>query len=197
MLPQLQSKLRPGSPKSIRSTISARHANFFRIYIHHKENSSAITLVQTAFITTILKQFNMQIGYDVSTPMDPNVKLHLAEDQGEKELKEIKGYQEIVGSLIYAALATRLNISFAVNALSRYNSKHYTSHLTAAKSVLQYLKSTANLRLHFRSRSSFNDQLTGYMDIDWANDCDDRKSHGGHVLRHSTEAVSWHSGNQE
>jgi len=49
--------------------------------------------------------------------MDPNVKLDLAEDWGEKELKDIKGYQAIVGSLMYAALVTRPNISFAVAAL--------------------------------------------------------------------------------
>jgi hypothetical protein len=29
--------------------------------------------------------------------MDPNVKLDLAEDRVEKELKDIKGYQAIVG----------------------------------------------------------------------------------------------------
>ena len=65
--------------------------------------------------------------------MDPNVKLDLAEDRGEKELKDIEGYQAIVGSLMYAALATRPDISFAVAALCRYNSRAFTSHLTAAK----------------------------------------------------------------
>ena len=107
--------------------------------------------------------------------MDPNVKLDLAEDRGEKELKDIKCYQAIVGSLMYAALATRPDISFAVAALCRYNSCPLTSHLTAANRVLQYLKSTANFRLHFSSSSCTN-QLTGYTDSDWANDSADRKS---------------------
>jgi len=105
--------------------------------------------------------------------MDPNVKLDLAEDRGEKELKGIKGYQAIVGSVMYAALATRPEISFAVAALCRYNSRPFTSHLTAAKRVLQYLKSTADFRLHFNSTGS-NDQLTSYTDSDWANDSADR-----------------------
>jgi len=87
----------------------------------------------------ILKRFNMQNAHDVSTPMDPNVKLDLAEDRGEKELKHIKGYQAIVGSLMYAGLATRPDISFAVAALCQYNSHPFASHLTAAKTVLQYL----------------------------------------------------------
>jgi hypothetical protein len=62
--------------------------------------------------------------------MDPNVNPDLAEDPGEKELKDIKAYQTIVSSLIYAALAIRPDISFAVAALCRYNSRPFTSPLT-------------------------------------------------------------------
>jgi len=86
----------------------------------------------------------MQNPDDVSTPMDPNVKIDLAKDQGEKELKDINGYQAFIGSSMYAALATQSDSSFAVAALCRYNSRPFTSHLTATKRVLQYLKSTAN-----------------------------------------------------
>jgi len=171
---------------------------FLGIEIHREENGTGtgISLGQKAFITTILKRFNMQNAHDVSTPMDPIVTLDLAEDQGEKELKDIKGYQAIVGSLMYAALATRPDIPFAVAALCQYNSRPFTSHLTAAKRVLQYLKSTANFGLHFSSSSSStnsNDQLTGYTDSDWANDSADHKSQGGHVFLLSNGAVSWQS----
>ena len=133
---------------------------FLGTEIHREENGTGISLGQKVFITTILKRFNMQNAHDVSPPMDPNVKLDLAENRGEKELKDIKGYQAIVGSLMDAALATRPDISFAVAALCWYNPRPFTSHLTAAKRVLQYLKSTTNFRLHFSSSSSTN-QLTG------------------------------------
>jgi hypothetical protein len=59
-----------------------------------------ISLGQKAFITTILKGFNMQKAYGTSTPMDLNVKLDLAKDWEEKELKDIKGYEVIVGSVM-------------------------------------------------------------------------------------------------
>jgi len=127
-----------------------------------------------------------------STPMDLNVKLDLAEDRGEKELKDMTGYHPIVGSLMYVALATQPDISFAVAALCRYNSRHFSRHLTAAKRVFRYLKSTANFRLHFSSTGS-NDELTGYMDSDWANDSADHKSPGGHVFLPRNGAVSWQS----
>jgi len=65
--------------------------------------------------------------------MDPNERLDLAEDRGEKELEDIIDYQAVVESLMYAALATRPDILYAVAALSRYNSRPFTSHMTAAK----------------------------------------------------------------
>jgi len=99
---------------------------------------------------------------------------------------------------MYATLATRPDISFAVTALCQYISCPFTSHLTALKRVLQYLKSTANVRLHFRSSSSTvsNDQLTGYTDLDCANDCADHQSEGGHVFLISNRADSRQSRKQ-
>jgi hypothetical protein len=120
------------------------------------------------------------------------VKLDLAEDQGEKELKDIKSYRAIIGSLMYMAHATWPNISFAVAAVCRYNSRPFTSHLAAPKRVLQYLKSPANFQLYFSSSSTgSNDQLTAYKDLDWANDCADRQPQGGHVFLPSNRAVVW------
>jgi len=134
----------------------------------------------------------MQNAHTVSTGMDSNVKRDLAKDRVEKELTDIKGYQAIVGSLMYTALATRPHISFAVAALCPYYSRPFTGHLPAAKRVLQYLKFTANFRLHFSSSSThINDQLTGYMDSEWANDSADRKSQGGDEFFLSNGAVSW------
>jgi len=129
--------------------------------------------------------------------MDPNLKLHLAEDRGEKELEDITDYQAVMGSLMYAALTTRPDISYVVAALSHYNSRPFTSHMTAAKRVLQYLKSTADFRLHFNSNGiGIDNSLVGYSDSDWANDSVDRKSQGGHVFLASNGAISWQSRNQ-
>jgi hypothetical protein len=59
---------------------------FLCIEIHPEEISTGtgtgitISLGQRTFIPTILKRFNMQNSNGASTPMDPNVKLDLAED---------------------------------------------------------------------------------------------------------------------
>jgi len=106
---------------------------------------------------------------------------------------------------MYAALATRPDISYAVAALSHYISRPFPSHIIAGKRVLQYLKSTADFRLHFTGNGigigigiyigiDIGNSLAGYSDSDWANVSTDRKSQGGHVLLASDGgAVSWQS----
>jgi hypothetical protein len=155
-------------------------------------NGTDIALGQRAFIDTILRRFGMEDSNGVSTPMDTDVKLDLAEANEEREVDPAP-YQAIVGSLMYVALATRPDISFAVSALSRYNSCPRTSHITAAKRALRYLKKTADYRLHFDGNDN---EIIGYTDSDWANDSADRKSQGGHVFLCNGGAISWQSRKQ-
>jgi hypothetical protein len=65
---------------------------FLGIEIYRDENGTGISLGQKAYITTILKRFGMEHSHGVSTPMDPNIKLDLAENRGEKELEDIRDY---------------------------------------------------------------------------------------------------------
>jgi len=164
-------------------------------------DGTGVSLGQKAYIFTIPRRFGMEHTHNVSTPMDPNVKSDLAEDRGEKELEDIADYQAVAASLMYAALATRPDISYAVAALSRYNSRPFTSHMTATKRVLQYFKSTADFRPHFDGNGigigiDIGNSLVGYSDSDWANDSADRKSQGGHVFLASNGAISWQSRKQ-
>jgi len=150
----------------------------------------------------------MELTHGVSTPMDANLKLDLAKDQGEKELNDITDYQAVVGSLPYAALATRPEISYAAAALSCYNSRPITSHMTCDKRELLYLKYPADFQLHFNRNSIGNgigngigidvgSSLEGYSDSDRANVSADSKSQRGHVfLTSNGGAVSWQSGKQ-
>jgi hypothetical protein len=103
--------------------------------------------------------------------MDLNIQLDLAEDRGEKELEDITDYKPVLGSLMYVALATSPDISYAVSALSHNDLRPFTSHMTAAKRVLQYLKSVAHFRQHFNSNGieigiDIGNRLIGYSDSD-------------------------------
>jgi len=109
---------------------------FLGIRIYPDEIGTGISLSQKANITTIIRRFGMEQSHGVWMPMDPNVKLDLAEDRGEKELEDITDYQAVVGFIMYAALATRPDILYAVAALSCYNLRPFTSHMAVIKRVL-------------------------------------------------------------
>jgi hypothetical protein len=165
-------------------------SQFLGIEFHRNENGTGISSGQNAFITTILKRFHMQDAIGVTTPMDAKVKLDLPNDRGEKELDKysIKHYYVIVGSLMYAALVVRVDISHAVAALCQYNSRPFTSHMTAAKSVLQYLTPTADFQLHFNA----NNGVVRFTDSHCARDCTDRMSKVDTSLLHLTMVAACH-----
>jgi hypothetical protein len=135
----------------------------------------------------------MEKAYDATTALDDKVPFDfVGESEREADPRE---YLAIVGFLMYIALATRPDILFVVAALSGYNSKPFTSHLTAAKRVIRYLKATRDYRLHYDTHNH-DRNLTGYTDSEWANDSADRKSQGGHIFI-SNGTISWQSRKQD
>jgi len=190
LLPKPRLKSKRNSQRHIWSQTSARHAN---------SSASRYTAMVPGSVSVrkpisphSSDDFGMEHTHSVLTPMDPKVKLDLAKDWVEKELDDITCYQAVVGSLMYTALATWPDISYAVAALSRYNLRRFTSHMTAVTRVLQYLKSTADFRLHF-DRNDIGNSLVGYSDSDCADDSADDKSQGGHAFLASNGAISWQS----
>ena len=120
-------------------------------------------------------------------PPDPQT--DLANIQCEDKLANRKEYLSKVGSLMYAALGSRLDIAFCVTALSRYNVQPLEMHATAAKRVLRYLTTTAEFRIHYRRLTSYPQSphkspsinIISYTDSDLAGNHLTRKSVGGCV----------------
>jgi hypothetical protein len=152
---------------------------------------------QTSYIKAILRRFRMENAKSATSPMDPNVRLdnpHCEDREANKKL-----YLSMVGSLMYAALGTRPDLAFCVTSLSRYNSRPLAMHLTAAKRALRYLKSTANLKIHYNAPTSNNESstTTGFTDSDWAGNLTTRKSVGGCIFSiGSSGPIHWHSKSQ-
>jgi hypothetical protein len=79
----------------------------------------------------------MEDSRNVSNPLNPNVRLENEECEDNPADRNL--YLSLIGSLMYAALGSCPDISFAVSSLSRYNSVPLAIHLTAAKRVLRDL----------------------------------------------------------
>ncbi|XP_042979895.1 secreted RxLR effector protein 161-like [Carya illinoinensis] len=100
-------------------------------------------------------------------------------------------YASIVGSLIYAQICTRPDISFAIGMLGRYQSNPGMSHWKAAKRALRYLQGTKDYQLTFRRTNNL--EVTGYSDSDFAGCSDSRKSTSRYVFLLAGGAISWKS----
>ena len=126
---------------------------------------------------------------DTKTPLPTEVHLIKSETPSSTNLRT--KYQQLIGTLLYAALGTRPNIAFTVTQLSQFNSDPTEEHLRYTKYVLRYLKGTKSLRICYDGSS--NAGLIGYSDSNWGENKDDRHSTSGQVFTLANGAISWAS----
>ena len=163
-----------------------------------------ITLSQHAYVELLLTEHQMDQCKPASTPflyddltvVPPNVSpVSLNEE-------DHKSYRSIVGSLLFAANITRIDISYIVSLLTRFVNAPMNYHLAAARRVLQYLSGTSDRNLIFVSspknewKNNSPYDLVIYTDSDWAGERGDCKSTGGHVSIINGRPVSWQSKKQ-
>ena len=156
-----------------------------------ERTANGYNLHQESYIESPPSKHGMTDSYNACTPIETHAKLDIKSGDIDA-LVDQKAYLAIVGSLMYAALGTRPDISYAVGLLSRFNSDPRTRHLTAAKRVLRYLKRTKDLKLEYKQTGK---KLHSFVDSDWANE-KDRKSIGGYTFTLGGAAVSWASKKQ-
>ena len=88
-------------------------------------------------------------------------------------------FKSLVGSLRHLT-CIRPNIFYGVGLVSQYMKEPKSTHLLTAKRILRYIKGTLSYGLFYSISDNF--QLFGYIDSDWAEDLDERKSTNGYVF---------------
>ena len=162
------------------------------ITIEQDDEKKCLWLHQRQYISTILEKYGLSQAKPATTPADINVKL-TKDDEVSKAVDPVQ-YQSMVGSLLYAATATRPDIAHAVGVVSKFNARPSEAHLTAVKRILRYLKKTVDLAIKYEKKE--DTVLVGYSDADWAGDQDDRHSTTGNLFVMSGSPVSWLSKKQ-
>ncbi|GLB40854.1 putative mitochondrial protein [Lyophyllum shimeji] len=107
----------------------------------------------------------------------------------EQETLDKIPYRSLVGCLLYLAISTRPDISFAVQQLSQYVDSFTSTHWNAAIRLVRYLKGTRDLKLHLGGKGQI--ALSGFTDSDWASCLDTRRSIGGYTWNLGSGTVSW------
>jgi hypothetical protein len=158
--------------------------------ITRDRKSGLLFLSQQSYIKKVLQRFNMHHAKAVSTPIAPHFKL--SADQCPSTDQEIEymsrvPYSSAIGSLMYAMVCSRPDLSYAMSLVSRYMSNPGKEHWRAVQWILKYLRGTVDFCLKFGRTDK---GLIGYVDSDYAADLDRRRSLTGYVFTVDSCAVS-------
>ena len=109
-------------------------SSYLGIRITRDRNTQAIWIDQQVYIENTLKRFKLQDANSTKTPLPAGI--HLEKSEEPVALNTKTYYQQIIGTLIYAAIGTRPNIAFVATRLSRFNNNPTEEHIKYAKYVL-------------------------------------------------------------
>ncbi|THG95562.1 hypothetical protein EW145_g7936 [Phellinidium pouzarii] len=132
----------------------------------------------------------------VTTPLPDGHRLSKAmapKDAEEIAFMKTVPYRQLVGALMYLAVATRPDISYAVGVLARFSSNPGPGHWKAAKHLCRYLQGTKDMKLTYAPDPHAPELFTTFSDADHGGDEDNRRSTSGMVVKMGTGAISWAS----
>jgi hypothetical protein len=166
------------------------------VKVERDREKRTIHLSQKQYIINMLERYGFADCSTVSTPIDPGVSLTLEQcpkTAEEKEEMRSVPYISAIGSIIYLAISTRPDISFAVGRLARYNANPGPAHWQAVKHLFRYLKGTMDYKLSLAPDITTSELFVGYSDADYGGCKDTGYSTGGYVMKMGSGAISWRS----
>lgn len=146
-----------------------------------------IQLTQSAYIDMILERFQVTAGRTINTPLESTFKLV---KDGESCKAGISRYQQLVGSLMWAAITTRPDLTFTVSCLSQVCANPTEVAWQAGIRVLRYLRGTRTHGIVLGGKVG-GEWLEAWSDADWAGDVEDRKLTTGYVVKFLGLVISW------
>jgi hypothetical protein len=171
----------------------AKH--FLGIDLHYLEDGS-IGLSQQSYVEEILERFGMENSRPAKTPLLAGVNLPpIPPDASPANPADKLMYQRIVGSLMYAMVATRSDLAFAVSAVGQFASNPQKDHWNAINHILRYLRGSAEYTLVYSEEGTL--AFAGYTDADWGGNLPDRRSTSGNIFTLGNTAISWTSTRQK
>ena len=151
-----------------------------------------IHLSQQHLVVKLIDRFDMKNLSPKFVPADPSKKLircMLASDSFNFP------YREAVGALLYLAISTRPDISYAVGQVAKHCQNPDLSHWEAVEQIFAYLITTQDYGLWLGGDEE--NAIVGYCDADFAGDINDRTSTSGNIFFLHGGPVAWSSKKQK
>ena len=103
--------------------------------VMNNPSSGRISLDQTQYILKVVEKFGMADCKPAPTPLPEKAVLRAATDNEAREASSYP-YLQVIGSVMYAMLGTRPDITYAMSTLSHFASRPGTTHVCALKHLL-------------------------------------------------------------
>lgn len=155
---------------------------FLAIRIIRNRDERKLWLCQDSYIAKLATKFNVKEDSKRSVPLPPDEPITQNPDQATDQ--DIYAFQQKVGSINYAAVHTRPDITHAASRLSEHLQNPSAQHLHLAQRVLEYISHTRSYALTFSGfTQSTKDLFIASSDASFASDIDTRKSIQGFLFR--------------
>ena len=146
------------------------------IRIYRDRIRKLLELSQSTYIDKILRRFSMEQSKRGLVPVRHGIhftKSMCPKTPSELERMEKIPYTSAIGSIMYAMLCTRPDVSYALSSTSRFQSNPGEEHWIAVRTILKYLRRTQDMFLIYGDGEL---KVTGYSDASFQTDHDDLKS---------------------
>ena len=168
---------------------------YIGLNISRDQPNKRVFIFQSHIIEKLSSRFGMSKMIPKTIPADPSIRLIASKcpkSEGEKTTSPYP-YREAVGALLYLALMTRPDISYAVGQVSKYCQNPNESHWNAVTQIFAYLNGTMDFGIWLGGERT---GLIGYTDADFAGDKSDYRSTSGSIFFFHGGPVSWSSKKQ-
>jgi len=141
-----------------------------------------LVLFKFMFIDMMKKQFSMKEPKRWYLPILHII--YLSKDmcymtQIERDKMKMIPYALTIGSIMYAILYTRPNVSYALSLMSRYQSNPGENNWKIVKNILKYLRRTKNVFPVYKRHKL---EVHGYSYAIFQSDIDDKKSQSWYIF---------------
>jgi hypothetical protein len=155
------------------------------------QNAQSIVLDQEQYTKDILNKFSKYLGSNekkkTSTPLDTNFQKYLIQAEKSNEYEKDFPYREMVGSLVYLSIFTRIDISAAVSIVSKYLANPKKIHCDMVRRIYWYLRFKPSKGIVFKKG---NQQLKCYCDSSFGN-LENYGSLGGYIVTIGDIPILW------
>ena len=185
-----------------------RVKRFLGIWIDMSPDFSSLKLHQRPYCEKVIEKYYKWWSslYPTSkkTPLPQDIQERLAKDEpnpvaGDKyfEWWDSFPYLQMIGTALYLAINTRIDIMFAVCMLARYSNKKTIAACKALSWMFSYLAGTVDVGINYGSfeGKTFTECLDmfGFSDADWASDLRTRRSTAGYIVFCCGGPLAWGS----